>query len=398
MKSLVDGFWQLLERVVRVALSRRAALLMVVAGLGMLVLKWQKLAPWTWSLGPGLLLVGGSITVVKLPFFSKMLKAIIDPLVKVDLNETRRFHEDQLNRYDPHILEHDQKGEVYFSQLHELGPGICRSMASAMRLISAKRTSDSRNEPSLAFLVEKVTARPTAEARWRLTVYASISNPGAGRVVLDDFHAHVFFSCRITIPHPASIYEWRSRIWIELKEDNSMIKDKVIEVPAHESVPLAIELEISRLAEEPVGLANGGLRPKYREDGAIPDFQSAIPDRGYMLTIFGLYVDYLTSSDGVPVRIRIPSDSVCMFHDDVGRLLTYYQRGSPDLAGADGSFAPPDWTRGLEASGGATALAINAMTLENFKTKHAGDPYFGMIARIAERCLRSHLASEFILN
>jgi hypothetical protein len=293
------------------------------------------------------------------PAFLTCFIALISPF-------TRRRHEKFVRDYDPELVLHlpDVEYPPYL-QLHELGSGIRARMKRAVAMISQVQSRD-QTTPELTVMTEAIKAEPLGEARWRLRVFFSLFNQAGHPIIVSDMHAHVYYSSRIGMPPPASIWEWRSRIWIELKEDNSILTGgKLYEIRAHDSSAFEVSMEISRMEEKPVNRV--GLAPKYKDEVNVPEFNEGegSPSEGRMWTVFGLFIDYFGSlASGEPVRWRVPTDSVFSFQD--------YNNGH--------------------------VVYVNSANLEQYKRKHEGGVPGEMLVRLFERALREHTIRVFTLK
>jgi hypothetical protein len=312
-------------------------------------------------------------------------------------DDVRQWKADLIREYNPDVLPHTAGAKPPLAQLQEIGSAIYSSMARAMAAI--KNVLLDEVQLQVTVTTEAVRVVSLGTARWRVYVFLTVFNDTSETIVLNDFHAHIYFSHRINIPPPGSIYEWRSRIWIELKEDNSIITSgHVYEVPSKDFKAFNISVEISRLAEEPVGFGKYHA-PKYKDEKIIRfDEEIGVELKGFTLVIFGLFIDYHTNYGGKRAALRIPSDSIVLFQDIIGEFLDYYKRGNEDLRGPDGELRLPQWARRFESANGGSVVHISRSNIAEHKASCDGDVYQEMLLRISGQALDEHTKRSFVLK
>ncbi len=306
-----------------------------------------------------------------------------------------RFKESSVRKYNPEIRRHPVDADFPVYQLEEIGSTIWSSMRRASSQIADANQPTVPDPPEVSVVTEAIKVVPLGTVRWRLDVYVSLFNASSHDIALHDIHAHVYYSRRMSIPPPGSIWEWRSRVWIELKEDNSILTGgKVYEVPSKKFHPFHLSVEISRLEEPNIGSA--GLRPRYKDERVL-SHEDGVESKGFMLTVFGLFFDYHTLRNGNPVKVRIPSDSIYSFQDIIGFYLDYYRRGDPSFRAEDGGFKLPEDARDFEHVNGGHALFVNNHNLGDYWKKHEKNLYGQMLVRIFEKSLTAHRSKPFFL-
>jgi hypothetical protein len=340
-----------------------------------------------------------SLAMQIFPLIGMVLIFLSPRFISSSSRSISEIHDGFLKKYNPDLVLHFPRLVYPVWQLRELGPTIRSSIERATANIAAVEPR-SNSQQEIAVLTEKISVEALSAARWRLQVYLSVFNTSPLPIDVHDVHTHVYFNCRMTMPPPASIWEWRSRIWIELKEDNSILTSGLVyPIAPNDLQPFEITLEISRLEEKPIGLASGGLRPRYRDE-RIEEFkeEDAVESKGFMLTVFGLFVDYTARRSERMGRFRAPSDSIFVFDDYFGYFFDYYRRGAPDLRHPDGTFKPPDWVMSLQGTNGGHATHVNTANLGQLQEKEGANAYGDMRVRLFQRVLQEHLARSFTLN
>src|SRR6266404_2779062 len=302
-----------------------------------------------------------------------------------------------VREYNPDLVSH-QANSSYpsFMQLHELGDVISMSMKRAMAAI--KSLLSPSEQPLVTVRSERASVDPISDARWRVNLFISVFNDTPETVVIWDVHTHVYYCTRINFPPPASIFEWRSRIWIEIKEDNSIVTlNRVYEIKPGDFKSFGVSMEVTRLEEVPVDI--DGVEPIHEHILMEPFFEEneGTESKGFTLVVFGLFVDYHTRSNGQRAAIRAPSDSVFLFQDLIGELYIYYLRGDPDLRDKLGRFKIPDWAKAFEKTKGASVFLLNSGNYDDSAKRCEGHDYQESLLRLTKRALDKHTATSFTL-
>jgi hypothetical protein len=168
---------------------------------------------------------------------------------------------------------------------------------------SEKLTPCSVDRSALAFSIEGLRAEPMGEGAWLISVYLGIFNSSNGPVTIFDVHANAYCGEAFRLP-PMTL---GLRYAIEILQNNSILAaGRVYCLEGAESIETEIVFEISRL--------QGGMELKNCG--------------GFVLSIFGLDVDYSYHDSGRLIKMRVPVDAVFCFQDigGPGHLVEVNQR------------------------------------------------------------------------
>lgn len=209
----------------------------------------------------------------------------------------------------------------------------------------SKENNYSITDAYIVILTEGSYSEPIGNVRWRLHLFFTIFNNSNYQIDVYDMHVNKYLSVTSLLNLPlAAPVDIRERI--ELYHTNSILAGgRIYPIKPGERMPVELILEITRTKQW-----------SYERE--------ASPADGFMLSIFGVFVDYHITKESKTSSIRIPSDSIFSFQSSEQGHLVY----------------------------------VNSNNLDVFREHHKKNPGGRGLVKAFQKALKKHTAQSFELN